>query len=78
MAREARKASRDGAGKVIRLTTYSKSTPSRRNGSKATAYGGGHLLKYTSKSLASYQCEIIVPLLNGPWSMKGYLLSLIF
>ena len=44
MAREARKASRGSARKVVRLVMYSKSTPSRRNGSKATAFGGGCLL----------------------------------
>ncbi|HLA08565.1 MAG TPA: hypothetical protein VJ022_14055, partial [Anaerolineales bacterium] len=44
MAGEAGKASRGSARKVVRLIMYSKSTPSRRNGSKATAYGGGSLL----------------------------------
>ena len=44
MAREAGKANWSCARQVIRLTSYSKSTPSRRNGSKATAYGGGSLL----------------------------------
>jgi hypothetical protein len=44
MAGETGKASRCSARKVVRLEKYSKSTPSRRNGSKATAYGGGSLL----------------------------------
>ena len=35
---------RTRARKVVRLERYSNSTPSRRNGSKATAYGGGSLL----------------------------------
>lgn len=43
MARETGKASRGSAREVIRLERYSRSTPSRRHGSKATAYGGGRL-----------------------------------
>ncbi|HEU0292220.1 MAG TPA: IS5 family transposase [Anaerolineales bacterium] len=44
MAGETGKASRGCARKVVRLEKYSKSTPSRRTGSKATAIGGGRLL----------------------------------
>lgn len=43
-AGEAGKASRGSAREVVRLAKCNKSAPSRRNGSKATAYGGGRLL----------------------------------
>jgi putative transposase len=44
MAGEIGKSSRGCARKVVRLEKYRNSMPSRRNGSKATAYGGGNLL----------------------------------
>ena len=36
---------------------YSKSTPSRRNGSKATAYGGGSLLPYAEEEAQAYEYQ---------------------